>query len=426
MPFENGFPIEESIKIELYNFEPEQLSDLVYVPIQAKLTIFLSRFFYIDKQSNPINIVIRFINFPFNFSVLTSNEARPTRNIPMLFQRFNPYNKPFADGYSQKLFDFFNQFSNYTLYRSLGHFARRVNDNNLPDVLELNQLYLDNYVFNELTINTPNNGLKIEFSYYYAEINPDEVPNSYIYLNQQVIYSRISNQCMQTEPSRAWLIEFNELLSIGDTFIIKDNILVGSLIINFIDNPSLELYWTEPDKDYILSQIPDYYFYDNLDDFFKMITNEILNQDPNILKEVEVPTELNYNFSIGRLQSFISNLTLANYQQITLDLYPRLLLYANNNNWNNTYEWVNNNNNGTTYTDIKNLIYLDYQLNTVNFQTEDDSIITINRVDTFLNNLDRGFNNDYNRYNASDRFRHRTNDTVAIYKRNGITYDGLF
>ena len=85
MPFETGFPIEESIKIELYNFEPEQLSDLVYVPIQAKLTIFLSRFFYIDNQSNPINIVIRFINFPFNFSVLTSNEARPTRNIPMLF-----------------------------------------------------------------------------------------------------------------------------------------------------------------------------------------------------------------------------------------------------------------------------------------------------------------------------------------------------
>ena len=93
MAFVNGFPTEEDIKIELYNLEPEQLSDLVYVPIHAKLTIFLSRFFYIDNQSNPNDIVIRFINFPFNFSVLTSNEARPTKNVPMLFQRFNPYFK---------------------------------------------------------------------------------------------------------------------------------------------------------------------------------------------------------------------------------------------------------------------------------------------------------------------------------------------
>ncbi len=365
MAFVNGFPTEEDLKINLYLNEPEQISDLVYVPLAVTIGRYLSRISQIQEEPNYYNEEgNRFINFPFNHFHPSTGSSITAKGVPLLFQRFNPYNKPFADEYSKKIFDFLYQFIKYfTHYSAWGindKFARFVGNTDYPLQTEIPSLYLPDYVFNELIINLPNNGLRIEFSYYYPDYIPEDdwfyrEPSNNILESikkrRQVIYPQIDNECIETPYARAWLINFN-FTGVGQTTTtIRQDILIGSLVITFIDENN----WTESDKNYILNQIPDYYFYDNLDDFFNLITNDITTKQPNILKESEFAQEALTNFTFRLNGNTIIEREYRNYQQTTIDIYPKVLIYANNNNWNNTYSWVDNDK-GTIYQDINHLV----------------------------------------------------------------------
>ncbi|MDJ0577096.1 MAG: hypothetical protein QNJ65_18285 [Xenococcaceae cyanobacterium MO_234.B1] len=438
MSFVNGFPIEDSIKPELYLVEPEQLSDLVYVPLPKTISLFLGALFFDNDDYNNLNKEVKyFLNVPFNYQIVTDYVDRnlAVNSIPCLFQKFNPYNKPFANLYSEKLFNFFNQFSNHYIYEIN---SRGVIDllkfDNLPSDYLLKDLpsnFLNGYTFEELTINLPNNGLKIEVSYYYAEFNPNGWTPQYVYsplgsllINEadKVIFSRIDNDCIEVPKTRAWLLNFDSLMALGNTLTIRDDILVGSLVINFIDEPNLDLSWQQESKDFILNQIPDYYLYDNLDNFFATLTSGISSIDESIGQDLKVATNINVNFTFGYSTPTVFTTNYVNYLPFGVDIQPKLFITANNNNWNNTYSWINN------QTDIKNLIEVKTR------SENNQSTRLISSYDIWGNSLEYGFSS-YRRIRAlkyrEDRYiniptNHSNYSKPPIEPETGTTFIGVY
>ncbi len=371
MGFVNGYATEEDVKIELFLFEPEQISDLVIVPLTYKVGRYLAGLTYTsgDIYNNSANSY--WINYPFAYNITNQSRIQPNPIQPLLFQRFNPYNKPFAEEYSLKLYNFLAQFLNDYINRASGR-SRRKNHDYSSDTIpgEYNLLDLKDRDFVTRNISTPNNGLTIEYSYYYPEILADNplISASWAKIN----YSNINNICLKNQESRRWLLSFNNKFCNGTTFNIRDDILNCSLVVNFIDKPGLDLYWSEEDKQFILNQIPYYYLYDNLDDFFAELTSDLLGQDPTLLNEIVYIKSIDYSFSHGWDDSVTINYNSEVYEEITLDIKPRLLLIANNNNWNNTYNWVGSDNK-PTFNDENNLLFLEQSIERYFLQDENGS-----------------------------------------------------
>lgn len=398
MPFVNGFPTEEDIKIKLYYYEPEQISDLIYCPLPSFVRVFLSQLMVDPNKSKRLEVKIWWC-LPFSVRAL---------DIPMLFQRFNPYNKPFADEYSKKLFDFLQRYNKAYFFQAADNRFLKFDSNGLyREFNEINYKIYNTYIFEELEINLPNNGLSIDYSHYRPEYKEDLV-DGYVWtpiidgyldllLNEfeKAEIKRIDNDCIRTQPGRAWLLNFETHSCNGQNITIRDDILIGSLVITFNGE------WSQEDKDYILNQIPNYYLYENLDNFFNELHNEITNQEPLWNPDFYLLTseEINYSFNyylehyyqvtrpyiISEFTQTINNVTfypcatgnnefdpnskiiarvfseqysIGNQQYIVCplnfeQLKSGLLIHANNNNWNNNYVWINN------LTDIDNYIYLD-------------------------------------------------------------------
>lgn len=376
MGFINGYATEDDIKIELFLFEPEQISDLVLVPLSYKVSRYLAGLTYTNSDVYAYSTYPYWRNYPFAYNVTNTGRIQPNPIQPLLFQRFNPYNKPFAEQYSTKLFNFLFQFSN-DYVNSRSPYARRINHNyetnTIPD--EYTLLDLKDREFIEKNINTPNNNLVVEYSYYYPELTDVEqvLYASWRFHN----YSNISNECIKNQESKRWLLLFDSKFCNGESFNLRDDLLNCSLVINFIDRPDLELFWTDEDKQFILNQIPDYYLYDNLDNFFDELTNDLLNQDTTLLNDLEFIHTIDYYIEHGWFASLVERRTKEVYQQINLDLKPRILRYANNNNWNNTYAWINEN--SSFISDNIHLMYLKQSNSYYYIVDENDNIQTITR-----------------------------------------------
>ena len=216
MAFLNGFPDEESIKLPLYSVEPEQLSDLVAVPFSGKKLWNIELLSNHDSNSSKADKDIHAVSFPLS-------------DFPCLFQRYNPTGKNFADNYSTKLYEWRKKYSRSALLDIVPYLK--------PDDEEINPrlVTLNFNIGEELKIKLPNNGKRINFSYYYPELNPE---GFYIYssfdnfrfveplevenwrtvvlennakpyaINEAYNYPRIDNDCIGTEYVRAWLLKF--------------------------------------------------------------------------------------------------------------------------------------------------------------------------------------------------------------------------
>ena len=357
MPFVDGVATGEDIKPLLYTVEPAQLSDLVYCLVARNLGIFLQELsidgneldarFYNRGQYNH--------NFPFPY-----NHYHYTTNCLYLFQRYNPSNKPFADSYSKKLYDFLIKYSH--LY---------FNDKNPSLLFALNQgrtklnfpqVKLSNLIFGEREINLPNNNKSLDISYYYGEVNEnwESLYGDLVWLDRDIRlyelynYPAIENECIVTPITRSFLLRFESYPTTGQSFTLADHLLIGSLIINFNWSG-----WTEEEKDFVLNQIPEYYFYDYLDTFFQTLDELIIQAQPevfNLKLLTEIKYQKQYNYEIEN-RAIVDDYSDDNYYKLntTIETLPEeiintidcpdylkdygFIIYGNNNNWNNTYNF---------------------------------------------------------------------------------------
>ena len=139
MPFENGYPTEDDRKTALYALEPEQISDLVFVPHRLFRYVWYNLATNGNLSSNSEVISIQKVNFPLSA-------------YPCLFQRYNPYGKKFADEYSLKLYNFLLKYSHTDL-------ADRTAFIDLPRRDNPNKIYQNYSIGNKLEIVLPENNL---------------------------------------------------------------------------------------------------------------------------------------------------------------------------------------------------------------------------------------------------------------------------
>lgn len=298
MSFNNGYPDEQSIKLPLYTVEPEQISDLVAVqfsknpPWKVQLTTGgVSPSHQSDRD-------IQDISFPLSYS-------------PCLFQRYNPTGLPFADGYSTKLYQWRNKYSQSLLLDHVSYLKPRKNE------IQADLITVDFNVGKKVKIVLPDTLEKITFSYYYPELNredaylpgngfqgitipPEQIkdwrtinlPGDIKPRTRKGIYEfqRIKNDCITCPVVRAWLIRFETHFCKGQEIEIDEDFLIASLV---FDYGTL----TQENIDFIKNQIPECYFYDYLDTFFRELDLAIVNSLGGDFK-VKQPTTVTWKFDV--------------------------------------------------------------------------------------------------------------------------------
>ncbi len=378
MPFINGLATGEDLKLPLYTLEPSQLSDLVCVPYGRKLDFFLQNLVAEEfgTVAEGATLKDRFLeengysdNLPFHWKI-----GKQYDQISYLFQRYNPTGKPFADTYSTKLYEFYRQYIPFYLHELSSLICKEDGSSFNPHDKNYAKL---NYEFGEREIQLPNNQKSIELSYYYAEYDElwyeqyseENIVERFLRTN----YAHIRNDCIVTPYTRSWLLRFESYPTTGQSFILPDNFLVASLIVNFTGGE-----WEQSDMEFVLNQIPEYYFYTYLDTFFQTVDDLLAETIPGVAdlklatnQEITVSSNLNisslnkfnyeyvtvtpppgtypdqpycqiqnraeannhYVFNKGSSSRSIANKTWVDIPDWVYDL--GCLIYANNNNWNN-------------------------------------------------------------------------------------------
>lgn len=297
MAFINGFPTQNDIKLPLYTVEPEQLSDLVAVPIvkQKCWNIQLITNGLIPEHKSDSHI--QEVSFPFS-----------TR--PALFQRYNPDGLKFADEYSLKM---------YQWYRKYSHLV-------LLDKLELTKLesylnrdfpiYLDYEIGQKITVKLPEHRKKIEVTYYYPELNLNSLDigtsfSDYVTLQPEdmsqwktilppsgnkplsrdggYIFRRHNNEFIRSPATRSWLLRSETYFCKGQEIEIDEDCLIGSLVITYYEFSTAE-------KLEITKQISQHYFYENFDDFLTEVDTAILESNPHVFNLLQA-TKIDFNYS---------------------------------------------------------------------------------------------------------------------------------
>lgn len=310
MTFENGFPKGDSIKLPLYLIEPEQLSDLVAVPRSNVQYWNIRLITYDNNPRHKSDYDIQSISFPLD-------------NVPCLFQRYNPYGLPFADGYSTKLYEWKLKYSHLVLARTTDLLKINSYQNRQPLLLSFN-------IGTKLKVKLPNNNKRIDLSYYYPELTdkrlllassfsdfgylePEDIadwrtaltpagrkPNS---RKLAYIFSRIDNECITVPATRSWLLRFETFYCKGQEIEIDEDILVASLRIDYSELTQIEI-------DEIETQIPECYFYRYLDTFFQQVDELIFESNPdifNLRQARKVKYTLDIDYQIDHYQNSIEN-----------------------------------------------------------------------------------------------------------------------
>ena len=380
MAFNNGFPNEDSIKLPLYSIEPEQLSDLVAVPFCNNPPWKVKLITNDRIPTNRLEESIQNISFPIS-------------NYPCLFQRYNPDGLSFANEYSKKLYQWRKKYSRSILLDLVPTLKAKLND------VESVQQNVSFNIGNTLKVKLPNTQDKIIISYYYPELNPEELyistlsgenrlvepeeisnwrhievsPNKKPFsLTEFYEYRRIDNDCIGCETSRSFLLRFETYFCKGQEIEIDEDCLISSLVIDYGE-------LNTEDTEFINDQIPECYFYSYIDTFFSTLDEAIensLGQPFNIYQPTEIKFSLSvsYDFlhkqnsteyirntgkvyyngalekdddvllyglntdNIYRLSGECSNVIekeYLNYQVVSNKLEFGALIYANNNYWNN-------------------------------------------------------------------------------------------
>lgn len=359
MPFVNGRATEGDVKLPLYYYQREQTDDLVSYNFPANVQAFHSLLFLNSSQRispsfrpNLYPEDRRWINVPFsyhyfdtqnfsdgvNFSdvsrygsnlrfdtvaTLAGINARST-NVAFLFQRYSDDNFPFAERYSTKLyeyFDYWNQFS-------------------IPDLENPDDYYglaLSSWVFDEREIVLPDNNLEVVFKYYIPEYLWDLPVNANVrtasllenntreqllaaspanFPNHQqdvCILSRIYNECIELPACRRFKLHTQTKLNNQLEITLRQDILIGSLVVTFLDDEASGNTWSSAAKEFVLGQIPNHYKYENLDSFFSHLRTSITGfsslETPSIV--LEEPKR--------RRTTFRSDFTIDIDESITID-----------------------------------------------------------------------------------------------------------
>ncbi len=313
MAFVNGYPTEEDIKLPLYTVEPSQLSDLVAVPTS-------------DKYYN-----IKLINHGVNPSSGADQDIQavnyPLSIYPCLFQRYNPYGLPFADGYSLKLYKWLRKYSQLFLVNKTRLFG-------ISKAINQEPILIDHPIGRTLKIKLPNTRKKLDLSYYYPELNPFgmTIASSFFdfrtvdpeemdqwrtvltpYGKQPVARSsayefrKVDNDCIRVPVTRSWLLRFNTYFCLGQEIEIDEDILIASLVFNFYD-------FNDSEIEYIKGQIPECYFYDYLDTFFDKLDNAILTSNPQIFsvnQVTKIDYTISFDYQINHFNNSIETVTKA-------------------------------------------------------------------------------------------------------------------
>lgn len=358
MPFDNGIATGNDIKTLLHAFQPEQTYDLVYVPIPDVIGTYLSTL-AIPPNFDLSQFVKKWLNLPFFFNANDGEYLQNYRNIGYLFERYPTKNDKFADTYSIKLFDFFSRFRKLYPFHGNNGFPG-YGSQNFPQVNSTitsptnPQLY--NLSFDELDITLPNNDLIFKLSYYIPEytvdVFPDFVPEYILnlgrylfYENTIAVFNRLNFPCMRNHLSRSFVVNFETEKCQNQVLTIKKDILINSLVIDFIDDTDNGILWEQQDKDLVLNQIPSHYLFSEIDIFFDNLYNSVADMpNVNVAYSPEVATSMTYEISkryyVGfgyqdNLEakdeilgdSFSVNSTIP-YPE---DLYYQVLIFANNN-----------------------------------------------------------------------------------------------
>lgn len=310
MPFINGIATGNDIKPFNYLVEPEQKSDLVHFSLHKKLNKAL-----INYNPHPIygrnayHLTVEndffIVNFPFPRNINFILDSA------FLFERFTFDNYKFAEEYSIKVYNFFVKYSWLDIISKLEYSQIKFNSGETTDDINFDfpSLYnSNNYIFEDITIDTSAINKPFTISFYspvYQEnyiaetgftVIEDIRENYPIVTNFRRKYEwyAVENDCIRSHYCRKWeKTLINGRFSIA-SFDLPWDILIGSLVIDFVDDPSVDSIWTEEEKNVILDQIPDYYLYENLDAFFEHLDALILQDNPFLLNDKLISTKTIY------------------------------------------------------------------------------------------------------------------------------------